>query len=51
MISYDGGNWHSAGDFVDKERLTLVFFVNDILSSPTPYQRSSNYDLKIRSMI
>ena len=51
MISYDGGNWHSAGDFVDEERLTLVFFVNNILSSPTPYQRSSSYDLKIRSMI
>lgn len=51
LISYDGGNWHSAGDFVDKERLTLVFFVNDIMSTPTPYQRSSNYDLKIRSMI
>ena len=51
MISYDGGNWHSAGDFIDDERLTLVFFVNDIISSPTPYQRSNGYDLKIRSMI
>lgn len=51
MISYDGGNWHSAGDFIDDERLTLVFFVNDIMSSPTPYQRSNGYDLKIRSMI
>ena len=39
------------GDFVDEERLTLVFFINNIMSSPTPYQRSNSYDLKIRSII
>ena len=51
MISYDGNNWHSAGDFVDEERLTLVFFVDNILSTLGPYQRSAKHDLKIRSMI
>ena len=51
MISYDGNNWHSAGDFVDEERLTLVFFVDNILSTLGPYQRSAKHDLKIRSMV
>ena len=40
MISYDA-KFYAKSDFIDDERLTLVFFVNDIMSSPTPYQKSN----------